>query len=76
MRLYFPSAGSSNSEEVGAAIGKQFFENRTMTPIFVLAVTTDGKTGLMRQGCEQIKESGCFGLVHLRAELALEGVPY
>ena len=63
------------SRDNGAALGKHFPENRTMTPFLVLAIATYGKAGLMRQGCEKIEESGCFRLIHLCAEFALEGIP-
>lgn len=46
-----------------------------MTAGFVLAIAAYGQVGLVGEGGEEVEEAGRFGLLHLSAELPLEGLP-
>jgi hypothetical protein len=38
-----------------------------MAPVLAFTVAPDGQIGLVRQGCQQIEQTGGVGLSHLRA---------
>lgn len=46
-----------------------------MTPLFVFAITANGKAGLVRHSRQQIEQPGRIGIAHLSSILAAERVP-
>src|SRR5437763_1742303 len=66
---------SSASGNFGPPLGEQLLENGAVTAVLILAVAAEREAGLMRQGGQQVEDSGRLRLVHLGPELALERVP-
>jgi hypothetical protein len=46
-----------------------------MAALLVLAIATHGKVGVMGKRCQQVKNTGGFGLAHLGSKFPLENTP-